>query len=219
MEVDWGKKAGANCVARAHAHDGVLLWEIPSLVSKFPALLPNGFNLFVSLNLCGSADRFSECNTAVDAHPLAVAPEIARQNAAIEAAPAYTFVRHHADLDTHEDDVQSCHSFGVSRLRGQGHTPAVPVLPTLRPIDMANPRIGLRLTSSNGAFCPGTTGGAPSGRVEAGDGAGERRSSLTVDMFCEEGDVLGHGGSPVLKDWVLKGDCDLHVVCRPALHT
>ena len=214
MEVNWIRKAEANvgCVARAHAHDGVLLWEIPSFVSKFPALLPNGFNLFVSLNLCGSADRFSECNTAVDAHPQAVAPEIARQNAAIEAAPAYTFVRHHAaDLDTHEDDVQSCHSFGVSRMRGQGQTPAVPVLPTVRPIDMANPKIGLRLTSSNGAFCPGTTGGAPSGRVEAGDAAGERRSSLTVDMFCKEEEVLGHGGSPVLKDWVLKGDCDLHV--------
>ena len=210
-EVNWFRKnteANVDCVARVHAHDGVLLWQIPPFASKFPALVPDGFNLFVSLNLCGSADRFSECNTAVDAHPQAVAPEIARQNAAIEAAPAYTFVRHHAaDIDTHEDDVQSCHSFGVSRVRGEGHTPAVTVSPTLRPIDMANPRFGLRLTSSNGTFCPGTTGGA-------GDGAGERRSSLTVDMFCMEEDIKANNSfdrSPVLKGWVLKGNCDLHV--------
>ena len=206
-EVDWSRKVEANvhCVARAHAHDGVLRWEILPFVSKFPALLPNGFNLFVSINLCGSADRFSECHTAIDAHSQAVHPEIAQQNAAIEAAPAYTFVRRqHAADGTHEDDVQSCHSYGMSRVRGQGNTPSVPVLPTLRPIDMANPRIGLRLTSSNGAFCPGTT-----------DGAGERRSSLTVDMFCAEEEAIHYQGAPpVLKDWALKGDCDLHVSLR-----
>ena len=201
-EVNWVRKTEANvrCVARAHAHDGVLLWQIPPLASKFPALVPDGFNLFVSLNLCGSADRFSECNTAVDAQ--AVSPEIARQNAAIEAAPAYTFVRHHAvNIETHEGDVQSCHSFGATRVRGEGHTPAVTESPTLRPIDMPNPRFGLRLRSSNGTFCPGTTG-------RAGDGAGERRSSLTVDMFCME---EANHSSPVLKSWVLKGDCELHV--------
>ena len=84
----------------------------------------------------------------------------------------------------------------------------MPVLPTLRPIDMANPRIGLRLTSSNGAFCPGTT--------EHVDGqAGERRSSLTVDMFCAEEEAIHYQGAPpVLKDWALKGDCDLHVSLR-----
>ena len=206
-EVDWSRKAEADvhCVARAHAHDGVLRWEILPFVSKFPALLPNGFNLFVSINLCGSADPFSECNTAADAYSQAVHPEIAQHNAAIEAAPAYTFVRRqHAADGTHEDDVQSCHSYGMSRRRGQGNTPSVPVLPTLRPIDMANPRIGLRLTSSNGAVCPGTT-----------DGAGERRSSLTVDMFCAEEEAIHYQGAPpVLKDWALKGDCDLHVSLR-----
>ena len=62
---------------------------------------------------------------------------------------------------------------------------------------MANPSFGLRLKSPNGAFCPSTTGGA---RYLW------RRSSLTVDIFC-----VSEATEPVLKDWALKNNCDLHV--------